>query len=204
MNYFDKFQHSIPLVAIALILSLPLAAYFLRQNNLTMLDLRSEVSRIDEQTGDLEEIAPALDELKGYVLTHMNTSLGDGLELPGAYNTAVEKARKAAEDSGSANSKVYALAQEICEDPNILLSARAQCIQDFVLDNAEPGSDPQELEFPPTELYTVNYISPQWSVDPAGISVLLSIILAIWLLYLIIWQVVIAKISALINNDPLE
>ena len=111
MSVFDKFPHSIPLVAFALILSLPLSAFFLRQNNLKMLELRDEVVRIDAQTGDLEQIAPALDELRSYVLTHMNADLGDnGLQLPGAYNVAVEQARQRAEASGSVNRDIYRLA----------------------------------------------------------------------------------------------
>lgn len=205
MNKLDSFNHSIPIVAFMLILSLPISAFFLRQNNLTMIELRDEVLRIDEQTGDLEQIAPALDDLRQYVLTHMNASLGEnGIALPGAYNTAVETARRQAESSGSANQEIYRLAQEICEDPNVPLTARAQCLADFVLNNSEPGSDPAEFEVPPVELYTYNFVSPLWSFDLAGVSVLVTISLFIWLMALVVWQVVLGKIDSIISNDPLE
>lgn len=204
MNSLDKFQHSIPIIAILFILSLPLSAFFLRQNNLGMVERRDEVIRIDEQTGDLTQIEPALKELRSYVLTHMNASLGSAIELPGAYNKAVEQARQEAEASGSANGEIYRQAQKVCEDPNIVLSARAQCIQDYVTRNAKPGSDPQELKFPAKELYSYEYISPTWSPDWAGFSVLINIFLFLWLTVLVVSRVVLKRLRQSIENDPLE
>ena len=204
MNILDKYHHSIPITAIIFIITLPLTAYFLRQNNLGMVERRDDVIRIDQQTGDLAKLAPAISELRGYVLTHMNADLGSPVELPGAYNTAVEAAHAKAERSGSANGDVYRRAQLVCEDPSILLSARAQCIQDYVLENATPGSDAQTLDFPPKELYSYSFISPAWSFDLAGLSVLLSLSVLAWLAYLVITQVVVTRLSAWVAADPLE
>jgi hypothetical protein len=204
MNTIDKYHHSIPITAIIFILTLPLVAYFLRQNNLGMVELRNEVIKVDEQTGDLQKIEPALDNLRSYVLTHMNAEMSSPIELPGAYNKAVEAARQKAEMSGKANGNIYRQAQNLCENPNILLSARAQCIQDYILDNAEPGSNVELLEFPPKELYSYSFISPTISFDVAGLSVLLSTSVFIWLIYLTTTQVILDRLSNLISKDPLE
>jgi hypothetical protein len=204
MNILDKYHHSIPITAIIFIITLPLAAYFLRQNNLGMVERRDDVIRIDQQTGDLSKVEPALNELRSYVLTHMNADLGAPVEFPGAYNKAVEEARRQAEGSGSANGEVYRRAQAACEDPSILLSARAQCIQDYVVDNAPPGSDAQALDFPPKELFSYSFLSPAWSFDLAGISVLLSLCVLAWLVYLVVTQLVIGKLADWVAADPLE
>ena len=120
---FDKIR--IRHFVIVFLLSLPLSAYLLRQNNLTMLELRGEVLAVDEETGDFAQVQPHLETLRSYVLGHMNADPGT-VELPGVFNTAVERLRLEAEQSGSANGSIYAEAQRVCEDPNILLPARAQ------------------------------------------------------------------------------
>ena len=83
----------IPIIAALLALS----AWALRQNNLKMLELRDAVVLVDQDSGDINEITPVLEELGNYVLSHMNTDLGGPLELPGTYNVAVEQARERAD-----------------------------------------------------------------------------------------------------------
>lgn len=191
-------------ILVIFLITLPVSAYFLRQNNLRMIELRNEVVKVDTESGDIKKVAPKIEELRGFILAHMNTSLSAPLELPGSYNTAVEQARKKAEDSGSANGGIYKKAQEVCENPNVALSVRAQCIQDYVTKNAPAGSDVQSLVFPPKELFSYNFASPRWSFDLAGVAVALSIttgLVAIWLIFIqFLWP----RIARLANDDPLE
>lgn len=206
MKQIKAFFQSVKIWQIILLflVTLPLSAYLLRQNNLRMVELRDEVVRIDSETGDITKVQPALEELRSFVLTHMNTSLATPLELPGSYNKAVEQARKKAEESGTANGNIYRKAQEVCEDPNVLLSVRAQCIQDYVTSNAQPGTNAQGIEFPPKELFSYNYSSPVWSFDLAGLSVFVSVVMALWLIALFIKRVIGRKVRSLIEDDPLE
>src|SRR5690606_29227248 len=59
----------------AAVMFLVIGAYSVRQNNLTAIDLRKEVSRVDEQNGDVET---ALRELRMFIYSHMNSELGGG------------------------------------------------------------------------------------------------------------------------------
>ena len=77
------------------VLSIPISAYLLRQNNLKMLSLRDQVLQVDSETGDITKIAPYIKEIGNYVLNHMNTNFGR-IELPGTLIKAVDKIRKAA------------------------------------------------------------------------------------------------------------
>lgn len=188
---------------IIFVLSVPLTAYLLRQNNLTMIELRDIVLQVDRDTGDINEVAPHLENLGNYILNHMNTDAGK-VELPGTFNSAVERIRKRAEASGSVNSAIYAQAQDRCEDPNILLTARAQCVQDFVVSNAKPGTDVIELEFPDKTLYSYSFASPTWSPDVAGFSLLISVMSFVVLVFLSITRIILPVISRFVDRDPLE
>lgn len=189
---------------IAFLIMLGLSAYLLRQNNLKMLELRDKVVEIDQESGDIKKIEPALADLRDYVLTHMNASLPAPLELPGSFNVAVEQARRRAEASGSANSSIYAKAQAECENVNVPLSVRAQCIQNYVLSNAKPGEEPTGLDLPPKEQFVYNFVSPRISFDLAGISVLATSALLIATLTTLFLQVIFPKITSYITKQPLE
>ncbi len=147
-----------------------IAAAQLRQNNVEMGNLREAVLTVDSENGDVES---ALTELQTFIFSHMNTQMSQPLNLVSSYNRAVEKSRKQAEQTG-ANPEVYVKAQVACEDPSVLLSVRAQCIQDYVIQNAPEGTDVSELEIPPKELYIYNFESPTFTLDLAGISILLA------------------------------
>lgn len=187
-----------------LVVLVPLSGWLLRQNNLTMISLRDKVQQVDEETGDIEQIRPHLEELANYILGHMNTNAGE-ITLPGAYSTEVERLRAVAEASGSANGSIYAQAQRECEDPFIPLTARAQCVQDYVTRNARPGTDPVlELQFPDVSLYTYSFASPYWSPDAAGFSVLAAGLTAVVLAIMIVTRVVVPFFARMIDRDPLE
>ena len=183
---------------------LPVSAYFLRQNNLTMLELRDQVVRLDQETGDIAQIQPALLELREHVLTHMNASPAAPIHLPGSFDAAVAREVARVEQSGSANAQVYRDAQDQCEIASVQLSVRAQCIQDYVLSNAAPGTDADEIDYPPKEQFIYSFISPRWSFDLAGLSVLVSSLLGLITIATFLLDVIVPRVNKSIQNDPLE
>ncbi len=155
-------------------LSLALSTWALRQNSLGLAPRVKAVIVADRDNGDVDG---ALRELANYVANHMNTRLSSPVQLPYTYQRAVDALIKNAEVK--VNSQIYQEAQAICEDPSIILAARAACIQEYVIRNAPPGKEPQQIEFPDPAIYTYAFVSPAWSPDLAGWSVLFSALLLI-------------------------
>lgn len=189
---------------VLLLIFLPLSAYFLRQNNLKMIELREAVIQIDKETKDISKIEPALLELRNHVLSHMNTSMAGPVELPGSYDVAVKKAQVEAEKAGRVNAKIYKKAQAKCENAAIPLTVRAQCIQDYVLSHSESGRLVEAIDFPPKEQFSYNFTSPRWSADLAGLSVAICFGLIITIFTKVVLQRVVPLLAKEIIDDPLE
>ena len=160
---------------IAAVVSLVVGLVALRQNNITAINLRDEVGRVDEQNGDVEA---ALRRLREHVYNHMNSNLGGGatniqqpVQLKYRYErlVAAEKARVSAE-----NERIYNDAQVECErrfPSGLSGSNRIPCIEEYV-------SSRNVKEQPiPDALYKFDFIAPVWSPDLAGLSLLLSAVL---------------------------
>ncbi len=144
-----------------------LFVYTSRQNNLTAIRLRDKVLQVDKQNGDIEA---ALRELRGYTYAHMNSNLRGGqgsiyppIQLKDRYErlVAAEKARVE-----QANAKVLKDASAVCAgNPTRLL-----CEQRYTTDHTQV---PQPI---PDALYKFDFVSPRWSPDAAGFSLLGSVI----------------------------
>lgn len=167
---------------VGLIIASGSSVYFLRANNLKMIELRQAVYDADKNNGDVET---ALNQLRQFVYVHMNTSLRTSqasseppIQLENRFKRAVaaEQARVAA--LGTAN-QVYIEAQNQCETSSIPLTARAQCIQNYVSDH---GQGIPELNLPPKEFYTFDFASPWWSPDPAGWSLVMALLFSLLLI----------------------
>jgi hypothetical protein len=189
--------NNVSLVAVlaAFVISGAVSIYALRANNLHMVHLRQAVYSADQKNGDTKT---ALDNLREYVYSHMNTNLTAGsqgneapIQLVYSYNRAVaaEEARVAA--LGGTN-KVYVDAQAACESemPNTALPYRAQCVENYITSHS---SDTVSLNLPPKELYTFNFVSPFWSPDLAGWSILITAILGLLLVARLITGYIIKK-----------
>lgn len=167
------------LIASTLIWS-AIAIYALRANNLQMITLKQAVYTADEQNGDIEA---SLQNLRAFVTTHMNTQMRSSdaseppIQLVNQFNRLVqaEQARLANQDT----SQVYKAAQLACESGAIPLTARAQCIQEYVVAN---GGQMAEASLPPKELYTFDFASPRWSPDLAGIALVFAVVSFVLLL----------------------
>lgn len=164
------------------ILILSLAAVFLvistlllRSNNLKMGELRSAVVTADKDAGDT---STAIQNLKEHVEGHMNTAMGAPIELGGDFAREVQRLQDEYAAAGGVDTSVYDDARTVCEDPNIILSLRAECVQNYVLDNSDE-SGINQIEYPPKEDYTYKFNSPVWSPDAAGLTLVASGLLAL-------------------------
>ena len=145
----------------------------LRGNYQHMTVLRDTVYSADKDNGD---VAKALNELRSYVYTHMNTNLAtsDGvyppIQLKYTYDRLVtaESARVAA-----ANTQLYTQAQAYCQQQNSTDFSgrnRVPCISQYV---SSHGAKPQAV---PDALYKFNFASPRWSPDLAGWSIVITLV----------------------------
>ena len=155
--------------------------YALRANNLKMLELKQAVIVADQENGDIES---ALQNLRNFVNGHMNTQLRNKdateppIQLINQFNRYITAEQQKIQNQDT--NKVYRDAQAECENGSIPLTARAQCIQEYVLSR---GGNINEFTMPAKELYTFDFASPKWSPDFAGISLVLAIIF--WILLII-------------------
>jgi len=153
-------------------------AIALRSNYQTMVRLRQAVYTADAATdannGNVEQ---TLQQLRAYVGQHMNTNLAtdDGvyppIQLVHTYERLVqtEQARV-----NAANSQIYTEAQAHCEAqlPGGLSGrTRIPCIEQYVKDR---GIAINKI---PASLYMFDFVSPRWSPDLAGWSMVLALLL---------------------------
>lgn len=176
-----KFHHIKPLYLLMITIVLAVACvYGLRQNNFRMIELRQAVVVADETGADVEQ---PLQELRAHVHKHMNTNLSGGnfgikppIQLKGRYERLMQ-----AEESRikEANAQVAAQAESVCagQFPGGGFNApRVECIQAYVSQNAVKTSEVAE------DLYKFDFVSPKWSPDLAGISMVLAAISGLLLL----------------------
>ena len=142
----------------------------LRANNLHMVKLRDAVYAADKNATDVQK---PLQALQAYVTTHMNTNLSAGntsvyppIQLKYTYDRLVQAQSDAA---AAANSQLYTDAQHYCEqqDPvDFSGHNRVPCIEQYV------QSHDTQLPVIPDALYKFDFVSPSWSPDLAGWSLL--------------------------------
>lgn len=151
-----------------------LAVQGLRSNYSKMVELREAVYVADRENGDIEG---ALRNLREHVYGHMNTNLSSGnnaIKPPIQLKNQYERLAAAEQDKvKSQNDQVAARAEQVCAQrfPAAGYNApRVSCVQDYVAANAaKPDSVPDGL-------YKFDFVSPRWSPDMAGISIVLSVI----------------------------
>lgn len=164
---------SIAINIVCLVAGVASSLYYLRSNNLAMIDLYKKVEAADVSGVDTYG---QLKNLQSYVAGHMNATppkLGSnpGIQLKNTY----ERAKKAETDRiANERTRIYNEAISYCEAllPQSLLSQRAQCIIDR---NASQTVTEKQVV---ADLYRYDFVSPRWSADSAGWSVLASALLA--------------------------
>lgn len=143
--------------------------FALRENNKDMLQLRDAVFEADEAGLGIQE---SIDALQNHVSSHMNANppkLGDNsaIQLKSSY----DRARQAeTERMSAARTELAQQATSYCEANvrNVQLSVRAQCVAQYIADR--PITEKQIV----ADLYRYNFISPRWSPDLAGWSLVVA------------------------------
>jgi hypothetical protein len=152
----------------------------LRNNNMHMVQLKEAVYAADKNGGDT---AKALQNLQHYVTAHMNTNLSTGsdtvyppIQLKYTYDRLVQAE---SDKLATTNTQLYNDAQKYCEaqNPNDFSGRnRVPCIQQYVKDHGQP------LRTIPDSLYKFDFVSPSWSPDLAGWSVIATVVLGMSLI----------------------
>lgn len=137
----------------------------LRDNYITMTRLRAAVYQADQNNTSVER---ALEQLRAYVGSHMNTSLAtaDGVYPPIQLKYTYARLQQAEQDRvNTVNSSVYTDAQHYCEaryPASFSGGPRVPCIEQYVKDH---GTQARTI---PDAMYKFNFASPSWSPDLAG------------------------------------
>ncbi len=170
IKYVPRYVFLILFITSALI-----SIHALRQNNLHMVKLRDAVYQADKNNGDVNT---ALNSLRAYVYAHMNTNLSSGtngikppIQLPYTYARLASTAQQQ-----SSNAGLYTEAENYCQakipaSESISGRGRISCVQDYILSHG--GKVAPEV---PKVLYEFDFISPSWSPDLAGWSLIFTAI----------------------------
>ena len=165
------------------VISSVICIYTLRNNNTTMVSLRNDVYKADETNGNVEG---TLQTLQAYVTSHMNTNLSSGSDAvypPIQLKYTYERLQAAqAQQADSSNTQIYTEAQTYCQQQDSTDFSgrnRVPCIEQFV--------ESHGIKVPtiPASLYEFDFISPRWSPDTAGWTLLLSV--ALFIIFIVSW-----------------
>jgi hypothetical protein len=163
-------------LVLLLILSLYISATFLRINNVGMVERRKAVEAADK-IGDAEALQERLYALQRYSSQHMNASTGN-FDLKATYDRDVKLILDKAEAANRrSNNAIWNQAANECyaEFPGYW-QGQIQCILDKQEDF--PTNTPiTEVETPDPSLYRHGFLSPVWSADFAGWSLVVSAVL---------------------------
>jgi len=150
----------------------------LRDNNQTMSQLRTAVYTADRDNGDVNT---ALNNLSGFVFSHMNTSLDSGSNIrpPIQLKYTYQRLYDAQYNQLQAeNQKIYSDAKNACPGLNNGYdAARIACVQNYAVNHGVSGANVNI----PAGLYEFDFVSPTWSPDLAGWSLVVSVIFFILL-----------------------
>lgn len=154
-------------LVILLVLAVAVAATFLRLNNIGMVQRRAAVIDADN-VDDSQATQNRLYDLQRYVTAHMNADLGKGIYLEASYKRDVQTAY----ENVANDSEVYRKAQEVCMPKFSYWSqAYVQCTR-VELDKY---TGINAIKWPNPSGYLHVFVSPVWSFDFAGLSVLICI-----------------------------
>lgn len=162
-------------LVVVLFLGIILSATLLRLNNLEMVERRTAVIQADEK-GDPEALRASIVELQRYVARHMNTSLGGGFFLSKTYERDRDAALAAANQSTNPNSSVYQQASIECRSRfqggrESFRNDYVQCVIERVSAMSPQTDVEHTLNLPKADAFKVNFSSPFWTPDLAGLAV---------------------------------
>jgi hypothetical protein len=154
------------------------AATFLRLNNVGMDQRRASVLLADKEARD-GDVLDRMYDLQRYTTSHMNANTGQ-FDLTEQYKRDVQKILEAAANDTNPNGNVSAKAAEVC-DPQFAgwSLAYVHCfIEELNKYPSAPTIDDAAI-LPNPALYRHSFVSPRWSPDFAGFSLLIFIFIAL-------------------------
>ena len=173
-TFFKRFN--LRLLVALLVLFVTLSVYGLRQNNIEMVKLKNQLITADKNNGDVNG---DLNKLRLFIYNHMNTtpSSSNGvyppIQLKYTYQRLLAADQVIASTTGVAT---QAQAVTYCSElgSGYTSSELATC-ESWYLTTTQPGTTPTV----PAALYQFDFISPIWSPDLAGFSILISLAILI-------------------------
>lgn len=183
-----------------LLLTIFIAATFLRLNNIGMIQRRDAVLAADK--GDNMQVTQSrLYDLQRYVSSHMNTNMGS-IYLEGQYERDSQKVVANAGGNESPNGNVNVQADAACK-PRFSGYSQAylQCFVDELEKFAPGQSLASTVNLPKVDNYRHSFASPIWSPDFAGFSVLAAIAIAFIIVVRLIGLGVLRMILKFKHND---
>lgn len=149
--------------------------FALRGNNETMIILRNQLYTADKNNGDVNG---SLNKLRQYVYSHMNTDLssgGNSIKPPIQLEYTYQRLESAAQSSANNNS-LYTEAENYCQaqipaSVSISGSGRISCVQNYIMSHGGKAA----ASIPPA-IYEFDFVSPTWSPDLAGWSMVASVL----------------------------
>lgn len=172
-RFYKQLRHvNLWILLVITVVSIVVCALSLRNNNTTALKLRDKVSQTDKDNGDVEA---ALRQLRAYVYTHMNTNLSSGsnaIKPPVQLKYRYERLLQAQQQQVSVeNAKIYSDAQAECEKQfpkGLSGSGRIPCVTQYITSHGVTQAPIED------SLYKFDFVSPTWSPDLAGWSLIVA------------------------------
>lgn len=171
-------------LVLVLVLALFVTATFLRLNNIGMIQRRDAVMSADKE-GDTDVLQNRLYDLQRYAAAHMNADTGP-IDLQDSYNRAAEAAKKKAEAETQGGANIYKkIEDEVCgprarangwrwPDARYIACQRTELAK---YPEAQQGSG--QVTLPDGKLFRHSFVSPLWSPDFAGFSVLFCLLITL-------------------------
>ena len=165
-----------------------ISATFLRLNNVGMIERREAVENADK-TGDIVSLQQRLYDLQRYVATHMNADPGK-IALDHTYKRVYDQKLKEFEEAikNRSNNDTISKVRAVCDakaqqggygrfttqaDPRYV-----SCINEEWEKYPAAKTSSLQFEAPSTEPYYHTFVSPLWSADFAGWSLLVAGVIA--------------------------
>ncbi len=170
-------------LVLILVLALFVTATFLRLNNIGMVQRREAVMSADKQ-GDADILRNRLYDLQRYAAAHMNADTGV-IYLQESYNRAWQAIQEAAQKQNqSGGQNIYLkIENEVCGPLARANGWRWPDARYIACQRNELAKYPEgeklinQVEPPNKELFRHNFISPLWSPDFAGLSVIICLVI---------------------------
>ena len=160
-----------------------------------MVVLRDRVIKADEQNGDIEQ---EMRNLRQFVYKHMNTNLASGsspikppLQLKYEYDRLVAAQKlRLAEEKTRLSTEALAKCQYLPGE-TFAAGPRIPCIQTYISDNSS-SSMPID-----GNLYKFDFLSPAWTPDLAGWSLLIAVLfLIVFIIRLALYRLLKSELEA--------